>query len=218
MSDKQAAVRGDTSKVGGEFKKALGVADISVNLEKVIAHAAVVASCMMDLRYMEDLQWEKQVASQFVGYFDKEACSKASEAVREEAEKMLIVPDEDEDDEDAEELCNCMFTLAYGTKILLHNTKMKLLRGRRYGLLGGNDSGKTTLMRAISKNQVEGFPDSADVRTVFVEADIQGEQSHLSCVDYICIDPKIEALGISNDEVRAVMAHQHRGRRAARAE
>ena len=206
LSDKQAAVRGDTSKVGGEFKKALGVADISINLEKVIAHAAVVASCMMDLRYMEDLQWEKQVASQFVGYFDKDACSKASEAVREEAEKMLIVPDEDEDDEDAEELCNCMFTLAYGTKILLHNTKMKLLRGRRYGLLGGNDSGKTTLMRAISKNQVEGFPDSADVRTVFVEADIQGEQSHLSCVDYICIDPKIEALGISNDEVRAVMA------------
>jgi elongation factor 3 len=206
LADKQAAVRGDSSKVADEFKKALGVTDLSPNLAKAVSHAAVVASCMMDLRYMEDLQWEKQVASQLIGFFDKEACNKATELVRVEAEKMIVVPDEDEDEDDAEVLCNCNFTLAYGTKILLHNTKMKLLRGRRYGLLGGNDSGKTTLMRAISRNQVEGFPDSNDVRTVFVEADIQGEQSHLSCIDYVCVDPKIQALNITKEEVRATMA------------
>merc|ERR1712151_1319544 len=109
-------------------------------------------------------------------------------------------------DDDAEELCNCTFTLAYGTKILLHNTKMKLKRGKRYGLLGKNDSGKTTLMRAIANNQVEGFPDVEQVRTVFVEADIQGEQSHLSCVDYVFADEKIQAMGISLDEVRNVLS------------
>merc|ERR1740139_1214941 len=76
----------------------------------------------------------------------------------------------------------------------------------RYGLLGGNDSGKTTLMRAISNNQVEGFPDTSQVRTVFVEADIQGEQSHLSCIDYIMIDPKIQAIGIKREEVVAILA------------
>merc|ERR1712232_473649 len=131
---------------------------------------------------------------------------KAIEAVRVEAEKMLEIPDEDDDDDDAEELCNCTFTLAYGTKILLHNTKMKLKRGRNYGLLGGNDSGKTTLMRSIANNQVEGFPDVTEVRTVFVEADIQGEQSHLSCVDYVFADEKIQAMGISLDEVRNVLS------------
>merc|ERR1712232_451605 len=131
---------------------------------------------------------------------------KAIEAVRVEAEKMLEIPDEDDDDDDAEELCNCTFTLAYGTKILLHNTKMKLKRGKRYGLLGPNDCGKTTLMRAIANNQVEGFPDVEQVRTVFVEADIQGEQSHLSCVDYIFADEKIQAMGISLDEVRNVLS------------
>merc|ERR1712125_58589 len=127
-------------------------------------------------------------------------------AVRVESEKMLEVEEEEDDDDDAEELCNCLFTLAYGTKILLHNTKMKLKRGRNYGLLGKNDSGKTTLMRAIANNQVEGFPDVEQVRTVFVEADIQGEQSHLSCVDYVFADEKIQAMGISLDEVRKVLS------------
>lgn len=118
----------------------------------------------------------------------------------------MEIPEDDDDEDDAEELCNCVFTLAYGTKILLHNTKMKLLRGRCYGLLGGNDSGKSTLMRAIANNQVEGFPDTNEVRTVFVEADIQGEQSHLSCIDYIFIDEKIQALGCTRDEVKDILA------------
>uniref|UniRef100_A0A7S1D5I8 ABC transporter domain-containing protein n=1 Tax=Cyclophora tenuis TaxID=216820 RepID=A0A7S1D5I8_CYCTE len=82
---------------------------------------------------------------------------------------------------------------------------MKLKRGHRYGLLGPNDSGKTTLMRAISRNQVEGFPDVDQVRTVFVEADIQGEQSHLSCVEYVFADEKIQAMKIEKDEVRRVL-------------
>eukprot|EP00574_Skeletonema_japonicum_P008032 CAMPEP_0201733126 /NCGR_PEP_ID=MMETSP0593-20130828/30725_1 /ASSEMBLY_ACC=CAM_ASM_000672 /TAXON_ID=267983 /ORGANISM="Skeletonema japonicum, Strain CCMP2506" /LENGTH=610 /DNA_ID=CAMNT_0048226217 /DNA_START=70 /DNA_END=1902 /DNA_ORIENTATION=+ len=83
---------------------------------------------------------------------------------------------------------------------------MKLLRGKKYGLLGGNDSGKTTLMRSISKNQVEGFPDSSDVRTVFVEADIQGEQSHLSCIDYVFVDEKIQELGCTKEQVREMLS------------
>jgi len=83
---------------------------------------------------------------------------------------------------------------------------MKLKRGKNYGLLGGNDSGKTTLMRAISKNQVEGFPDTNEVRTVFVEADIQGEQSHLSCIDYVLYDDKIKALGCTREEVTTILA------------
>jgi elongation factor 3 len=119
----------------------------------------------------------------------------------------MMEPDEAEDeDADAEDLCNCKFTLAYGTKILLHNTKMRLKRGKKYGLLGGNDSGKTTLMRAIANGSVEGFPDPSTVRTVFVEADIQGEQSHLSCIDYVLHDERIKAMGISREQVTEVLA------------
>merc|ERR1712176_329521 len=169
-------------------------------------HASVVATCMMDPSFMDDLQWKKNVSTMFSEYFDAATCESAVEAVRVKAEAMLEIPEEDDEDDDAEELCNCTFTLAYGTKILLHNTKMKLLRGRNYGLLGPNDCGKTTLMRSIANNQVEGFPDVTQVRTVFVEADIQGEQSHLSCVEYVFIDEKIQAMGIAKEEVRKVLA------------
>jgi elongation factor 3 len=201
LADKAVNIRGDTSKLVAEFSKALGDAKVD---DSVLEHAAIVASTMMDLNFMEDMQWTKNV-SPFFSSVGSDAANKAVEAVRVEAEKMMEIPEEDDEDEDAEELCNCQFTLAYGTKILLHNTKMKLKRGLRYGLLGGNDSGKTTLMRAIANNQVEGFPDVTEVRTVFVEADIQGEQSHLSCVDYVLHDEKIQALNISRDEVERVL-------------
>jgi len=206
LADKAVNVRGDTSALEKEIEKALAVSDASSTYKKVVAHGAVVATCMMDLGFMEDLQWKKNIASLFADFTDEAKASTAIETVRVEAEKMMEVPEEDDDDDDAEELCNCLFTLAYGTKILLHNTKMKLKRGKRYGLLGGNDSGKTTLMRSIANNQVEGFPDTNEVRTVFVESDIQGEQSHLSCVDYVLVDEKIQALGCTKDEVVEILA------------
>jgi elongation factor 3 len=205
LADKAMSVRGDISKLSSTFKTAFA-ADDSANVSTIIDHASTIATCMMDLNFMVDLQWKKNVASQFAGYFDAAKSEEAVEKVRLEAEKMLDVPDEDDEEDDAEELCNCQFTLAYGTKILLHNTKMKLKRGKRYGLLGGNDSGKTTLMRSIANNQVEGFPDTDSVRTVFVEADIQGEQSHLSCIDYVFVDEKIQAIGCTKEQVREVLA------------
>jgi elongation factor 3 len=206
LADKQASVRGDISKLEEVIKKEFGVPEADGALLKAIKHAASIATTMMDLNFMEDMQWKKHVAGVLTPYFDAAKAEEATEKVRVAAEAMLEIPEEEDEDDDAEELCNCKFTLAYGTKILLHNTKMRLLRGRRYGLLGGNDSGKTTLMRAISRNQVEGFPDVDQVRTVFVEADIQGEQSHLSCIEYVFIDEKIQAMGIEKDEVRKVLA------------
>ena len=41
---------------------------------------------------------------------------------------------------------------------LLNNTHLHLKRNRFYGLLGPNNCGKTTLMRAIASERVEGFP------------------------------------------------------------
>jgi elongation factor 3 len=58
----------------------------------------------------------------------------------------------------------------------------------------------------MANNQLEGFPDTSQVRTVFVEADILGDLSHLSCVEYIFAFPKIQAMGIDKEEVRKVLA------------
>jgi elongation factor 3 len=62
------------------------------------------------------------------------------------------------DDDDAEEICNLRFNLAYGGKILLHGTKLRLLAGRRYALVGKNGVGKTTLMNAIRNGKLDGWP------------------------------------------------------------
>eukprot|EP00039_Didymoeca_costata_P001080 m.49517 g.49517 ORF g.49517 m.49517 type:complete len:1026 (+) comp10618_c1_seq1:106-3183(+) len=127
--------------------------------------------------------------------------------IYDEAQKVIGVGDVDAvvEEDDGTELCDCEFTLAYGTKILLHNASMKLKKGKKYGLLGQNDCGKTTLMRAIADGSLDGFPDASEVRTVFVEADIQGELSHLDCVNYVLEFPAIAALGATEQQVRDVL-------------
>mmetsp|Transcript_1522 Transcript_1522/g.2030 ORF Transcript_1522/g.2030 Transcript_1522/m.2030 type:complete len:931 (+) Transcript_1522:518-3310(+) len=110
-----------------------------------------------------------------------------------------------EEEEARETLCDTIFTLAYGSKILLHNTNLKLKRGFKYGLLGVNDSGKTSLLRSLANNSLDGFPSPDEMRTVFVEADIMGELSHLSCLEYIFRDPRIQACGVERDAVAGMM-------------
>lgn len=158
----------------------------------------------MYLHKFEKHDWE-EIQKNLAIVIGVEASKTLSESLRVECREMVKpLPPKDDEDDTGEELCNCQFTLAYGTKILLHNTTMRLKRGSKYGLLGVNESGKSTLMRAIANGSVDGFPDPATVRTVFVEADILGELSHLSCVDYIMQDPRLA--GCSRDEVLAVMA------------
>jgi elongation factor 3 len=60
--------------------------------------------------------------------------------VREIASKDV----EELEDNEGEDLCNCEFSLAYGGKILLSNTRLWLKRGRRYGLCGANGTGKVS--------------------------------------------------------------------------
>ena len=48
-------------------------------------------------------------------------------------------------------------TLSYLSKNLLDRTTLRLLRGRRYGLIGMNGVGKSTLMRRIATGTLPGF-------------------------------------------------------------
>jgi len=179
--------------------KAAGITD-----EAALKHFALMCLSLMTLRHFEAEHWQ-DLEKYLAVHIGPAAAKTAVAAIRPECREMVkFTPPPDDADDGGEELCNCQFTLAYGTKILLHNTTMRLKRGNKYGLLGGNDSGKTTLMRAIANGSVEGFPDPTTVRTVFVEADIQGELSHLACVDYIMQDERLK--GLDRTEVLGVMA------------
>jgi elongation factor 3 len=98
-----------------------------------------------------------------------------------------------EDEEEGEDLCNCQFSLAYGAKILLNTATLRLKRGHRYGLCGKNGTGKSTLMRAITNGQVEGFPSPDEVRTFYVEHDIDGSEEDTSVLEFILTDKRVEA-------------------------
>lgn len=87
--------------------------------------------------------------------------------------------------EEGDVLCSVEFSLAYGALVLLDRARLHLVRGSRYGLCGRNGVGKSTLMRAISKGQLEGFPSPEDLKTIYVEHDIQGEEALRTPVQYI---------------------------------
>ena len=111
---------------------------------------------------------------------------------------------EEEDVED--ELCNCEFSLAYGGRILLTGATLRLRRGHRYGLCGANGAGKSTLMRAISRGQLDGFPPKEELRTVYVEHDIDSSEEEISSVDWIHQDKILqEAHAPTRDDVIAAL-------------
>ena len=90
------------------------------------------------------------------------------------AKKSFVVKENIfEDTEEGKDLYKGEFSLAYGALTLLNNTHLHLKQNRFYGLLGPNNCGKTTLMRAIANEQVEGFPKKDELRTIFVEHEIQ---------------------------------------------
>ncbi|KAJ7042068.1 P-loop containing nucleoside triphosphate hydrolase protein [Mycena alexandri] len=109
----------------------------------------------------------------------------------------------EEDEEEGEDLCNCQFSLAYGAKILLNTAVLRLKRGHRYGLCGKNGTGKSTLMRAITNGQVEGFPSPDEVRTFYVEHDIDGSEEDTSVLEFILTDKRILA---TEDDVITTLA------------
>lgn len=128
-----------------------------------------------------------------------EAGLKLGEQLKQMCKDMIKQVIKEEDDDSDEILCDCQFTLAYGTKTLLHNTKMKLKRGHKYGLIGAINSGKSTFLKSMANGSLEGFPDPTVLKTVYVQADILGELSHLSCLDYVMQDEQI--IGLSKEDV-----------------
>ena len=65
-----------------------------------------------------------------------------AEALRKRASPGAADEETLPDKEEGEDLCNCTFNLAYGARILLNQTRLRLKRGQRYGLLGPNNVGQ----------------------------------------------------------------------------
>ena len=60
--------------------------------------------------------------------------------------------------------------------------------GRRYGLVGRNGTGKTTLLRAMAQHQIKGIPENCQILHVEQEVSILNLTSHrLAERDLLCV-------------------------------
>lgn len=75
------------------------------------------------------------------------------------------------------------FDVAFGSKVLLENAELHVAAGRRYGLVGRNGVGKTTLLKMISSGNLY-IP--SHFRVLHVEQEVVGD-------DTLAIDSVLEA-------------------------
>ena len=64
------------------------------------------------------------------------------------------------------------FLLEIGGKVLLEDAQLNLSTGHRYGLIGKNGIGKTTLLYAIARKEIEGM--NEDPQILMIEQEIHG--------------------------------------------
>jgi elongation factor 3 len=83
-----------------------------------------------------------------------------------------------------------LHSLAYGGKILLRESKLRLLRGRRYALVGQNGVGKTTLMSAINNGKLEGWPQHLVTAYVDSGSNVDPAFDALNVMDHLLTDTK----------------------------
>lgn len=162
----------------------------------VIEYVAAIAGDLIDERLEHEADWVESIRPFMVVLLhDKEARTLIEDLRKKAVANIPGGPSFDEEDDEGEDLCNCEFSLAYGAKILLNRTQLRLKRARRYGLCGPNGAGKSTLMRAIAEGQVEGFPTQDECKTVYVEHDIDGTHADTNVCDYVIATTGSEIVG-----------------------
>ncbi|KAA6407374.1 MAG: elongation factor 3 [Lasallia pustulata] len=188
---------GDISTVSVILKQIFATKhkDAAIKFENVVEFIAAIAGQLIDEKVTDSVSWIENTLPYITAIVGEADARPIADALRKRSSPGAEDEAEsEEDDEDGEDLCNTTFNLAYGAKILLNQTHLRLKRGQRYGLLGPNGSGKSTLMRAINNEQVEGFPKRSEVKTVFVEHDLDSADTEQTVIGWT--QKKLSDVGI----------------------
>lgn len=198
---------GDVATIAGKLKDVLpSKYKLDERFTPVVNYVGAIGGQLIDEKDYEGLNWQANAGPFVAVLVGDEEAKDITENLRKRALPAAMQADVPEpDEEEGEDLCNCTFNLAYGAKILLNQTHLRLKRGQRYGLLGPNGSGKTTLMRAINNEQVEGFPKQSEVKTVYVEHDLDSADTEQTVIEWTM--KKLQSVGINTaeDEVKSTL-------------
>jgi elongation factor 3 len=199
-----APKKADVEAMKERLSSALGAKASSVEASTLTYAASLVCQLCNFKNWMAS-EWTKVVTPYLAAFVSQEEAQGAVTSLltqsKEDAEKEAAAAQEEE--EGGEDLCNCEFSLAYGAKILLSMAKLRLKKGKRYGLCGPNGAGKSTLMRAIANGQVEGFPTQDQLKTIYVEHDIDSEEADTPSLDFVANDPRLG--GAPREEVEKML-------------
>ena len=177
--------------------------DLNKNLNPILSYFSKVSSFYCKLGNEDKDDFSKYLELYLKLLLDSvndESKKEVSEEFYKEVVNRMEKKEEDLDIPEGEGkiLCNVQFKLAYGGKILLNTTRFHVRRGRRYGLLGHNGCGKSTLMRAIATGQLEGFPGAEELmalKACYVEHDIDGSNADIPTIDFCLQEPILAQLG-----------------------
>jgi elongation factor 3 len=188
---------GDVATVAGNFRAVLPAKHkVDARFDPVVG---AIGGQLVDEKDFEQMNWVTNCGPYISVIVGSEESKDIANALRKKCVPGAVEEDAVEpDEEEGEDLCNCTFNLAYGAKILLNQTHLRLKRGQRYGLLGPNGSGKTTLMRAINNEQVEGFPKQSEVKTVYVEHDLDSADTEQTVIEWTL--KKLAQVGINKPQ------------------
>lgn len=173
--------------------KKLGASPVPPSSDVAVQYVGVLAAALVNTKTFDNESWQTLSPYLALASTSPEPANVAAEFMIRSSSEDNEEEGDNDDEEEGEDLCNCQFSLAYGAKILLNTATLRLKRGHRYGLCGKNGTGKSTLMRAITNGQVEGFPSPDEVRTFYVEHDIDGSEADTTVLQFILSDKRIQA-------------------------
>jgi len=99
------------------------------------------------------------------------------------------------------------FSVSNGGKDLIEDATLMLAFGRRYGLVGRNGTGKTTLLRALATHEIKGIPDNCQV--LHVEQEVVGDDTAVIEAVLACDVERAELL----QEEADILAKLHKERK-----
>ena len=207
---------GDVSTTLGVIMELLKHEKVAPRFIIVVEYIAAIAANLIDERIIDQQTWFTHVTPYMTIFLHEKTAKEILDEFRKRAvDNIPIGPNFQDEEDEGEDLCNCEFSLAYGAKILLNKTQLRLKRSRRYGLCGPNGAGKSTLMRSIANGQVDGFPSQDECRTVYVEHDIDNTHSEMSVLDFVyagdvgtkdVIISKLKEFGFSAEMIKMPIA------------
>ena len=97
-------------------------------------------------------------------------------------------------------LSSVNISLSNGTDLLVDAT-MDVVKGHRYGLIGRNGVGKSTLLRRLAEKQIPGMP--ADMLILLVQQQVQGSQKESAVEVLVKADQDRAALLREQEQIEA---------------